>query len=329
MFRKFIVHSKKFGLKYAVIETLALIDYKIGVHLNIKSNGILRSMKHNFVHDWLVSYLAPVTNQYQRSDVKATTLASPTSTRVWVCWLQGIDSAPQRIQTLVNRIYEMAGGRTVVMLTEANIREYCELPDNIWRKYEDGVITRQQLTDIVRCAVLSSWGGLWVDSTLLITAPIPDSVFSSDIWCVKGLNAESEGAWFVPYFSEWQSYFIASKPHSVTYRYLYDALIYYWNNMDANIDYFLVFYIAKIARETIPFAKEEYESVPNNNENCEMLAPKMLDSRRVKAEKVKQFFKDTSTYVYKLSWRARYKSRSDATSFYDWVCRLFHLNGKQ
>lgn len=323
MLKKFIIHVKVFGLRYAVLETLALIDLKLSNRMHIRPNRKIRSLRQTFVHEWLMTFLAPVIHNYQELPARESAVIPAQPSYVWVCWLQGLDAAPDRIKRLVGRIRKMSAGRTVVILDEATIRDYCDLPDIIWEKYASGVITQQQLTDIVRCSLLASHGGLWVDSTLLLTSEIPDRVFSNDTWCIKGLNPESEGAGFVPYFSEWQSYFIASQPSSVTYRFLYEALVYYWKKMDANIDYFLLFYMSKIAREAIPAASDEYAKIPENNANCEMLAPQLFDPRPVALDDVKSFFGDSDTYVYKLSWRAKYATGDHGLSCYDRVKELY------
>lgn len=323
MLKKFIIHVKVFGLRYAVLETLALIDLKLSNRMHIRPNRKIRSLRQTFVHEWLIAFLAPVIQNFQELPVRESAVIPTQPSYVWVCWLQGLDAAPDRIKRLVGRIRKMSAGRTVVILDEATIRDYCDLPDIIWEKYASGVITQQQLTDIVRCALLASHGGLWVDSTLLVTSAIPDCVFSNDTWCIKGLNPESEGAGFVPYFSEWQSYFIASQPSSVTYQFLYEALVYYWKKMDTNIDYFLLFYMSKIAREVIPAASEEYAKIPENNANCEMLAPQLFDPSPVALDDVKSFFGDSDTYVYKLSWRAKYTSGDRGLSRYDRVKELY------
>ena len=323
MFKKFLIHTKVFGLRYAVLEALALIDLKLCNQMHVRPNKRLRSLRETFVHDWLSSFLAPLIESYQKRPARESTVSPAQSCYVWVCWLQGLASAPDRIKRLVDRISKMSSGRTVVILDEAAIRDYCDLPDIIWEKYANGVITQQQFTDIVRCALLASRGGLWVDSTLLVTSSIPDCVFSNDTWCIKGLNPESEGSGFVPYFSEWQSYFVASQPSSVTYQFLYESLVYYWKRMNTNIDYFLLFYLSKIAREMIPAASEEYAKIPENNVNCEMLAPRFYDSTPVTEEDVRSFFENSGTYVYKLSWRAKYAVGGRGPSYYDRVRELY------
>ncbi len=57
----------------------------------------------------------------------------------------------------------------VVVLTNENLLDYCKLPDYIIGKYESGIITNAQLSDIIRMTLLSDCGGLWIDATVFYT----------------------------------------------------------------------------------------------------------------------------------------------------------------
>ncbi len=73
----------------------------------------------------------------------------------------------------------------------------------------------------------------------------------------------------------WMSYLLGGHRGCVTYAFMRDCLIKYWKHYNTCVDYFLVYYIAKIARDNVPACKQEFESVPSNNYLCEMLSDAM------------------------------------------------------
>lgn len=93
------------------------------------------------------------------------------SRKVWVCWLQGFDSAPDLVKACLNSLKRNLSGYEIVELDESNLREYAQLPDYIEAKYRAGIITRAHYTDLLRVDLLCRHGGIWIDSTVLCTSP--------------------------------------------------------------------------------------------------------------------------------------------------------------
>lgn len=62
---------------------------------------------------------------------------NPFPDKVWVCWLQGIDQAPEVVKKCVETIYKHAGRHgEVVVLSEKNMSDYIQMPDDLLEMVE-------------------------------------------------------------------------------------------------------------------------------------------------------------------------------------------------
>lgn len=58
------------------------------------------------------------------------------------------------------------------------MNNYIKIPDIIQDRVESKKISMAQYSDIIRMCLLAEYGGLWIDSTVLVTQLIP-SIFLS------------------------------------------------------------------------------------------------------------------------------------------------------
>ena len=56
--------------------------------------------------------------------------------KVWICWFQGMDSAPEIVKRCYASVRENITDREVVLLTEENYREYASFPQEIQNKID-------------------------------------------------------------------------------------------------------------------------------------------------------------------------------------------------
>ncbi|WP_222864769.1 capsular polysaccharide synthesis protein, partial [Serratia marcescens] len=96
---------------------------------------------------------------------------------VWVCWFQGIEQAPALVKRCIDSIEKNVGDAKVVVLNDDNIKDFITLPDYIIEKYQKGMITKAHYSDIVRCSLLSKYGGIWMDATVYLTKTVPQHLF--------------------------------------------------------------------------------------------------------------------------------------------------------
>lgn len=99
---------------------------------------------------------------------------------IWQYWAQGYDEVPDVVRQCLDSVDKYAEGYKVIRLTDDNLNEYIDLPDFVQEKRQ--VFSRAFFSDLLRCLLLSTYGGLWLDATILLTAPIPDEFVSGDFF---------------------------------------------------------------------------------------------------------------------------------------------------
>ena len=60
--------------------------------------------------------------------------------------------------------------------------QYVDIPDYILQKYRAGKMTRTHFSDILRLHLLSRYGGVWIDSTILMTEHLPKYILDSPLF---------------------------------------------------------------------------------------------------------------------------------------------------
>ena len=101
---------------------------------------------------------------------------------IWTCWLQGLENAPAIVQECICKMREYAGDFEVRVIDATNMGEYVNLPAYIVEKHDKGIIPHAHFSDMVRLSILQTYGGIWIDSTILLTAPLPGFVTASDFF---------------------------------------------------------------------------------------------------------------------------------------------------
>ena len=105
------------------------------------------------------------------------TLQHRRSKKIWFCWLQGLEEAPEVVKACYSslvRHLEVAGqarneGYEIIVIDGKNWREYVELPEYVVEKRGKGLIPAAHFSDLLRLELLILYGGMWIDSTVLCT----------------------------------------------------------------------------------------------------------------------------------------------------------------
>lgn len=168
--------------------------------------------------------------------------------KVWVCWLQGMENAPEIVKKCYQSLQENLIDREIVLLTNNNYKNWVKFPDYIQKKIDDGLITRTHMTDFLRLELLEHYGGTWIDATVFCSGRnIPNYVWDSDLFIYQimkpGLEAHARrtSSWFIT----------ACTNHPIillTKELLYE----YWKENSRLIDYFLIHIFIELAIEAYP-----------------------------------------------------------------------------
>ncbi|MCV2534832.1 capsular polysaccharide synthesis protein [Enterobacter wuhouensis] len=189
--------------------------------------------------------------------------AEPAQSRIiWICWFQGLESAPELVKRCIASVQNNAPDAQVIILTDENIPDYLALPEHIKTKYQAGLISKAQYSDIVRCSLLYQYGGIWMDATVFMTRPVPESFYQRTFSSLRfdvAENALSQGYW--------TAYFLAAQKGNALVKLVRDILYRYWQHHDALIEYFLIDYSFLYARERYPQFRQimDVQPVTGNN----------------------------------------------------------------
>lgn len=232
----------------------------------------------------------------------------PISNIIWVCWLQGIENAPKIVQGCYKNLLKYAGNREVILVTEENMFDYVQFPDYIMKKYEKGYITKIHFSDLLRTELLVKYGGIWIDSTVLLTSEIPQIFFERPLFLFSK-ESFCDSRHF--YYDSW---FIVAQKNNRILRAVKSLLFKYHRENDYLIDYFL-WHICLI------LVAEKYECDINN-----ILGIAELDSNFLQYNFDKRFDQEywkyltDKTTIHKLTYKLdSYSLEQNFETYYDYV----------
>ena len=181
------------------------------------------------------------------SDVP-TEISSNHCNKVWICWFQGEENAPELIKCCINSARKTMPDREIVVVTLKNLSKYANLPDYIIEKYKKGIIPPAHFSDLIRIELLCTHGGLWIDSTVLCTdgADQREIILNSDLFLYKIFDLDICGDRPV-LASSWLIYAKANHPILMLTRKL---LYKYWETKNYLDHYFIFhFFLTMAARK--------------------------------------------------------------------------------
>ncbi len=238
---------------------------------------------------------------------------------IWTFWLQGWDSAPVFVRDLSEYAAMHVKKHPLLQLSLRNLSEYIELPGRYYDLLRSTKISPAHFADIVRMNLLKEHGGLWLDASVLLVRDIPEDIFSHTFWTAKGLNPNFQLEARCVDLVKQVTYFMAAKPHSTLYSFVCTFLDEYLGRYEVVLDYLLINHILKIAREELAVVTAEYEAIPDNNVECEMLSAAVDVAHRTgDCTRFTELLR-TDTYAFKLSTRGTCALDSDRLSGHSFI----------
>ena len=189
---------------------------------------------------------------------------------IWICWFQGIENAPYIVKKCYQSVKKYNSDKEIVVLTENNFDQYVTFPEYILSKWKQGIITNTHMTDLLRLELLITYGGLWLDATVLCTGAAPEYFFNSDLFFYQTLKPGRDG--HASYISSW---LMEAKSNNKILMATRELCYEYWKTNNSMWDYFLLHDFMSIVLEK--YAEDWKKIIPRDNATPHILLLRLFD----------------------------------------------------
>lgn len=198
---------------------------------------------------------------------------------IWFMWQQGMENAPRLVKYNLAVLQKRFGKDRVKVITEKNLFDYIELPEFIKTKIEKKIISPTHFSDIVRIQLLATYGGMWVDSTLLFSGDLPEVIYNQSFFVPQTLKPGRDGK-AIP-VSNW---LIVSKSNSDIVNRMRDLLFYYWEIYDRSVDYFIFHHLLMLVFDEFLSEFQDMIVYDNTQPHALLIAmkTKKMDTKEIK-----------------------------------------------
>lgn len=172
---------------------------------------------------------------------------------IWQYWGQGLNSLPNTVKLCFASVDYYSNEHQVVRITDENIHEYLEIPEFIYEKRKNSSFKPVFFSDILRVALLSSYGGVWLDASILLTEKLPSQYQAYNFFMYTRDPQSPNQSWGkgdIHFYFNWRDDFkvnhlssiMFAKPNSQLARVLLDLLLFYWETQE-QINYYFFFQV--------------------------------------------------------------------------------------
>lgn len=232
---------------------------------------------------------------------------------IWVCWWQGEKSMPEMVKKCFNSIIRYSNGHPVKLITFDNYKDYVQVDYRIVEKVKNGTFKLAHFADLVRLKLLEQYGGLWLDSTILLTANINEDFFQK-FFSVKIRPVDNDSV--SDY--RWCSFVLGGgKDIRFIYSHLSSMLERYMLENEVFIDYLLIDYFLDILYRENRLVKEMIDAMPYTNPNLHNLRIKFDNE----FDKVQWDSMLSDTEIFKLTYKGKHSKQNDKgmPTFYAYI----------
>lgn len=202
--------------------------------------GIPTQFAYEKYYKYILKKLNPVLiKAYSIYDKNESKLPDQNIKYVWVMWWQGIDNAPDIIKVNIKRLQKTFGENRVKIITRSNYKKYTDISNNIVNLLKEERISFTLWSDIIRYNLLKNNGGLWIDSTVLVSKKIKNIenlIFDSEYFSL--CNSQKD----YHYISHalWTGWFVAGNRNYSLFKFMDIFFDLYFKTHSKSIDYYLV-----------------------------------------------------------------------------------------
>lgn len=203
---------------------------------------------------------------------------------IWQYWGQGIASATQNptVQLCFASVDKFKNDFQVIRLDDENLKYYLDLPEFIWERKQNPYFKPAFFADLIRLALLDTYGGVWIDATILLTAPIDPLLLKQDFFMFqRHFNAINKKFWedFNQDYFGWDdehnvnvlnSFIVAKKNNKIIHA-CFEIMMNYWRTQN-KIPHYFIFQI--MFNELL----KRHEIVDSNNLIIDDTSPHLLQA---------------------------------------------------
>lgn len=221
--------------------------------------------------------------------------------KIWVFWWQGENNMPELIKKTYKSIVDNSNGHEVILLSQVNYSSFVDVPQTILDKVVNKKMSFAHLSDFIRLQLLSRYGGLWIDSTVLVLKPIDEAIFSYPFYSIHTEPHDNKCVGKYRYFVS----LMASMPGNPFMLNCYNIFKDFWMRHERALDYlFMDYCIDYVASD--PEYSEVLANIPFNNKNTLSL---LNNYSSPFSEKLwKELIADTT--FFKLNWKVEVSKRT-------------------
>lgn len=228
------------------------------------------------------------------------------SNKVWVCWLQGMENAPEIVKHCYRSLEKHLVNKEIIVITDSNYNDYVSFPKHIQEKVNQGTISKTHFSDLLRLELLINYGGSWIDATVLCTSDdIPEYIFESNLFLYQCLKPGRDGHSY-----NISSWFITSSTNHPILELTKELLYEYWKQYNYMKDYYLLHMMFQLAIET--YNMEWEEVIPCCNSTPHILLLNLFNQYDEK--KYKAIL--NATPFHKLSYKFTEEDSKKESTFY-------------
>lgn len=174
---------------------------------------------------------------------------------IWQYWGQGVEdnSLPNMVKICFNSVDKYKGEYQVIRLDENNIADYLDLPSFVWERKKNPQFKHAFFADLIRLALLDVYGGIWIDATILLTAPLDEDILKQEFFMFqrhpKAQDKEFWEKFNYDYFG-WHdehyvnilnSFIVGKKDNKIIHTCL-DVMLNFWKTQE-DIPHYFIFQI--------------------------------------------------------------------------------------
>lgn len=205
-------------------------------------------------HNKVLRFWTPIVERYYKGQIKQYNLepknsSVPINKVIWQYWGQGFDNEdlPKVVCLAMKTVDKYKGDYTIIRLSDSSIKDYIDFPDFVYDKLNNKIFNRTFFSDLLRFALLSLYGGVWLDATVLLSSTLPSEYLEQDFFAFQRLkNLSHSGYWERSYTAYWGgkvnllNAILLGKYHNIICNDILELMLYYWNTQDKVIDYFFM-----------------------------------------------------------------------------------------